>query len=217
MRRGQEPRAPPECPGLSAHREPCSPSPARCHETKARLGLGARGLDHRRPGREGLSLSAFTNSGPEMQLHTAFRDVKAKCKWLSVNTVPTAPRMSQSPGTPTINPAAPVAGSPASYPLGRTELPRCPRLRRSKVDRHREELNFQPLSQATYRSAFPEDRLLAPPAPSETIRPQSPLTVDPLDNSQRHLIRRLLSEQLPSQWPSGTLSCAQRMLMASSL
>lgn len=148
---------------------------------------------------------------------TAFPDVKAKYKWLSVNTVPTAPRMSQSPGTPTINPAAPVAGSPASYPLGRTELPRCPRLRRSKVDRHREELNFQPLSQATYRSAFPEDRLLAPPAPSETIRPQSPLTVDPLDNSQRHLIRRLLSEQLPSQWPSGTLSCAQRMLMASSL
>lgn len=85
------------------------------------------------------------------------------------------------------------------------------------MDRHREELNFQPLSQATYRSAFPEDRLLAPPTPSETIRPQSPLTVDPLDNSQRHLIRRLLSEQLPSQWPSGTLSCAQRMLMASSL
>lgn len=68
------------------------------------------------------------------------------------------------------------------------------------MDRRREELSFQPLSQARYHSALPEFRLLAPPAPIKTIRPQSPLAADPLDNSRRHLIRRLLSEQLPSQW-----------------
>lgn len=84
------------------------------------------------------------------------------------------------------------------------------------MHRRREELSFPCLSEARYHpSALPEDRLLAPPAPIKTIRPQSPLAADPLDNSQRHLIRRLLSEQLPSQWPSRRLPCAQRMLMAS--
>ena len=81
------------------------------------------------------------------------------------------------------------------HPLGPMELPRCLQLGSSRAGGGAElsgEVSFCLSKEAT---------ALGSPAPIRTIQPQSPLSADPLDNTQRHLIRRLLSEQLPSRGP----------------
>ena len=78
-------------------------------------------------------------------------------------------------------------------------LPGCPRLRSSRVDRAAElSVSFQGRG---ITLPFQRGRGSWLPCPHETIQPQSLLTEDPVDNTQRRLIRRLLSEKLPSQWP----------------